>query len=117
MMELNALSRSGPMVGMKVASAGAFGHEFQGVLAADIAAGFVGDGHDHNGVDDGVGQLRRFQRLVDVDLADGIAAIGDDHDYLASLAGFQPLGAEVYGIVHGGSGLAMEQLQAGIERL
>ena len=62
MMSAKAWSSSAPSVGQEDPAAGALGHEVQGVLAADIAAGVVGDRHDHDRIDHGVGQLRRFER-------------------------------------------------------
>ena len=89
----------------------------QGVFAADIATGIVSDRHDDDGVDHGVGEFGGFERLVHGHLTDGIAAIGDYDDHFAAVAWLQPLGAEVDSVVHRGSGLAMHQFEAGIERL
>ena len=101
MMSLNAWSSSAPDGRREDPAAGALRHEFQRVLAADVAPGIVGDGHHHDRVDHGVGQLRGFQRLVQIA---GVLVVSPPSVTttitLRPCAVFQACDAQIDGIVH-----------------
>ena len=81
------------------------------MFAARVTSGIGLDGHHDDGVDYGFGDLRGAQRLRVIGLAGGVAAIGDEDDYLAPLPALQRYGAEIDGVIEsrGRSGAQMVQ--------
>ena len=88
----------------------------KGMLAADIAAGIVGDRHDQHRIDRRIGQLRGIERGVEVLHAGGVAAVGDDHHHLAALARFQVAGCQVNRVVERRAGFSLDQPQRMFQR-
>ena len=109
MMSLNAASMAAPRVGWKTRPAGPRRHGGEGMLAAQIAAGVIGDGHHQHGVNRGVGQLGGIERGVEILHAGGVPAIGDNHHHLAAVAHFQLPRRQEDGVIQGRAGFALDQ--------
>ena len=69
------------------------------MFAAGVAARAGLNGDDDDAVDDRLSFLGRPESPLIVDLADGIATIGNDHHHLSTLAAIERLGSHVHGIV------------------
>src|ERR1700751_5155140 len=72
------------------------------MLATGITAGTGFNRNDDDAVKNSLGLLGSAHRFFIIDLADGVAAIGDDHHYFSSLSRFQRLSPQKQGIVQGG---------------
>src|SRR5215469_2055614 len=86
------------------------------MLAAGIPSRAGLDRHHNNAVDDGLGDLGRAQRFLIVGLADGVAAVGDDHHDLSSLPAFERLRAEINSVVKGGGGSHRQAVDTAVDR-
>ena len=106
----------GPERGEEGAAAGPFGHEGQDVLTADVAAGVVGNRHDHHRIDGGIGQLGGFERLVGSGLGVGVVAVGDDDNDFAACALFERPRAEEDGVEERRRALRNQVVEALFER-
>src|SRR6266702_3028273 len=69
------------------------------MFAAGIATGIGLDGHHDDGINDGFGDLGGAYRLVIIDLAAGVSAVGDENENLAATAALKRFGAEEDGVV------------------
>ena len=86
------------------------------MLSADVAAGVVGDGHHQDGIDYGVGELRGFERAVEILRAGGVAAVGDDQDDLAAVVVFELSRSQPDRIVERRAGFRFQASQRALER-
>ena len=64
-MPSNALSISAPRRRMKYLSAGSLRQRGESIFSADITPRVVGDGHDQDRINHGIGQLRRFGGAIE----------------------------------------------------
>jgi len=93
-------------VGKEHGAAGGVGHGFEGVFAGGVAAAFIFDGANDDGVDEGVGADGGLAGGFEVVAAGGFAGVGDEDDDAAAFVAalLERARAQDHGVIDGGAG-------------
>src|SRR6185312_3854749 len=98
--------------GSEDAAAGALCDSCERVLAAGVAPRVIGDGNYQDRINDSFGKLRGFERGVEVNVASGVAAVGNDDEHVPSVAPFGAARCQINRIIQRRAAFRAESSQS-----